>query len=151
MQCSRFGLRAEQGVAGSRKLLVNSTTLVGQGLLIVEVSRLHSDAHTHTHTHSSRRVISSTQRHLPDNTQHTLERYLCPGGIRTCNPNKPKPADPRLGPRGCWVLFQQSRAAKCNVTCIPFSSDYTVFYSTNFTRDQKYLLLLYYCYMFRLL
>ena len=34
-------------------------------------------------------LISSSQRPVPDNTQHSQETYLhAPGGIRTRNPNK---------------------------------------------------------------
>ena len=45
--------------------------LVGQGLLIIEASRSHSDK---PHSQDScERVISSTQNPLPDNTQHPQE------------------------------------------------------------------------------
>jgi len=43
---------------------------VGQGLLIHEVSRSHTTMHR-SQQDSSGRVISSSQRPLPDNTQHT--------------------------------------------------------------------------------
>ena len=49
---------------------------------------------------SSGRVISPTQRPLPDNTQHSQATHIyvtC--GIRTRNPSKGAAADPRLGPR----------------------------------------------------
>ena len=49
---------------------------VGQGLLIHEVSRSHTTTH-HTRYDSSGRVISSSQRPLPDNTQHSQQTYLC--------------------------------------------------------------------------
>ena len=49
---------------------------VGQGLLIREVSRSHSD--THTRQESSGRVMSSSQRPLPDNTQHSQQRDTMP-------------------------------------------------------------------------
>jgi hypothetical protein len=45
--------------------------LVGQGPLIVEISRSHSDT-PHWYD-SSGRVISPTQRPLPNNTQHSQE------------------------------------------------------------------------------
>ena len=52
----------------------------GHGLLILEVSR----SHTTTHTTSSGRVISSSQRPLPDNTQHSQQTNIqAHGGIRT--------------------------------------------------------------------
>jgi hypothetical protein len=62
----------------------------------------------HTTTHHSRydfsgRVISSSQRPLPDNTQHSQQTDIhVPGGIRTHNPSKRAAADPRLRPRGYW-------------------------------------------------
>jgi hypothetical protein len=69
--------------------------LVGQGLLIIE-------AHDHTQTHhtwwdSSGRVISPSQRPLPDNTQHSQQtniHALCE--IRAHNPSKRAAVDPRL-------------------------------------------------------
>jgi hypothetical protein len=48
---------------------------VGQGLLIHEVSRSHSTRH-HSRLDSSGRVISSSQRPLPYNTQHSLQTYV---------------------------------------------------------------------------
>jgi hypothetical protein len=57
----------------------------------------------HIRYDSSGRVISPTQRPLPDNTQHSQERDIhTPGGIRTHNPSKRTAADPRLRPRGHW-------------------------------------------------
>jgi hypothetical protein len=69
---------------------------VGRGLLIIEASR--SQTH-HTRHDSSGRVISPTQRPLPDNTQHS---HPCPVWIRSRNPSKRAAAEPRLGPRGHW-------------------------------------------------
>ena len=43
------------------------------GLLIVEVSRSHTTTY-HSRQDSSGRVISSTQRPLPDNTQHSEQK-----------------------------------------------------------------------------
>jgi hypothetical protein len=77
--------------------------LVGQG----------SGLHDHTQTHhtqydASGRVISPTQRPLPDNTQHSQERDThVPGAIRTCNPSKGSAADLRLRTRGHWDRFSQ--------------------------------------------
>jgi len=46
-------------------------------------------------------MISPTQRLLPDNTQHSQESDIhAPGGIRTHNPRRRAPADPRLRPSG---------------------------------------------------
>jgi len=62
----------------------------------------HTQAH-HTRKYSSGQVISPTQRPLPDNTQHSKETYIhAPGGIKTRNPSKRAPADPRLRPVGHW-------------------------------------------------
>jgi len=69
-------------------------------------SRLHDHTQTHyTRCDSSGRVISPTQRHLPDNTQHLQETdFYVRGGIRTRNPSKRAGADPHLRPRGHWYL-----------------------------------------------
>ena len=48
---------------------------VGQGFLIYEVSISHTTAH-HSWQDSSGRVISSSQRPLPDNTQHSLQTSM---------------------------------------------------------------------------
>jgi len=49
--------------------------LVGQGLLIHDVSKSHSTKH-HRLYYSSSRVISSSQRPLPDNTQHSEQTFI---------------------------------------------------------------------------
>ena len=50
----------------------------GHGLLIHEVSRSHTTMH-HSRQDSSGRVISSSQRPLPDNTQHSQQTNIpCP-------------------------------------------------------------------------
>jgi hypothetical protein len=75
--------------------------LVGQGLLIIEASRSHSDT-PHSVGHSGR-VISPTQRPLSDNAQHLQETDIhAPGGIRTHNPSKRAAEDPLLRPHGHW-------------------------------------------------
>ena len=48
---------------------------MGQGLFIHEVSRPHTATH-HSRYDSSGRVISPTQRPLPDNTQHTQQTNI---------------------------------------------------------------------------
>jgi len=59
---------------------------------ILDVSRSHTTTH-HTRQDSSGRVISPTQRPLPDNTQHSQQtNNHAPGGIRTHNPSKPAAA-----------------------------------------------------------
>jgi len=52
----------------------------GHGLLILEVSRSHSTTH-HTRQDSSGRVISSSQRPLPDYTQHSQQTSMPPVGF----------------------------------------------------------------------
>ena len=52
---------------------------------------------------SSGRVISSSQRPIPYNTQHTQHTDIhASGGIRTHNLSRRAAADLRLGPRGHW-------------------------------------------------
>jgi hypothetical protein len=76
--------------------------LVGQGLLIIEATRSHSDT-PHIRQDSSGRVISPTQKSVPDNKQHSQETDThAPGGIRTRSPSKRTAEDLRL--RGCWVM-----------------------------------------------
>jgi len=60
----------------------------GNGLLMLEVSRSYTTTHHSRHC-SSGRVISSSQRPLPDNTQHSQQSDInVPGGIRTQNLNR---------------------------------------------------------------
>ena len=74
----------------------------GHGLLILEVTRSHTTTH-HSRYDSSGRVISSSQRPLPDNTQHSQQTNIhAPGGIRTHNLSRRAAADLRLIPRGHW-------------------------------------------------
>ena len=48
-------------------------------------------------------MISSSQRPLPDNTQHSQQKNIhAPCGIRTHNLSRRAAADPRLRPRGHW-------------------------------------------------
>jgi hypothetical protein len=66
------------------------------------LSRLqdHTQPH-HIQQDSSGRVISPTQRPLPDNTKHTQVTDIhVSDGIGTRNPSKRAAADPRLRPRG---------------------------------------------------
>ena len=67
-----------------------------------------SGLHDHTQTHhtrhdSSGRVISPSQRPLPDNTPLSQQANIhAPGEIRTHNPSQRSAADPRLRPLGHW-------------------------------------------------
>ena len=48
-------------------------------------------------------MISSSQRPLPDNTQHSQQAEICdPGGIQIHNPCRRAAADLRFRPRGHW-------------------------------------------------
>jgi hypothetical protein len=65
-------------------------------------SRSHTTTH-HSRLDSSGRVISSSQRPLPDNTQHSQQTNIhAPGGIRTYDLSRRAAADLRLWPRGRW-------------------------------------------------
>ena len=57
----------------------------------------------HTRHDSSGRVISPTQRPLPDNTQHVKQANThVPGGIRTHNPSKTATTNPHIRSGGHW-------------------------------------------------
>jgi len=71
---------------------------VGQGLLIHEVSRSHATTH-HSRKDSSGRVISSSQRPLPDNTQHSLQTNI-QARWWDSNPQSQQASGRR--PRGHW-------------------------------------------------
>ena len=87
-------------------------------------------AHTQTHHSpydSSGRVISSSQRPLPDNIQHSQEKDKhALGGIRTHNLSRRKDVDLRLRPRGHWkrLCITLSRAyfdvGTYNIKCSDF-------------------------------
>ena len=77
---------------------VAQQSLVGQGLLIIEASLLHSDT-----PHSVGLLWTSDQPDAETCTwQHTTltrDRHPCSHGIRTRNPRKRAAVDPRLRPR----------------------------------------------------
>jgi len=74
----------------------------GHGLLILEVSRSHTTTH-HSRYDFSGRVISPSQRPLPDNKQHSQQANIhAPGGIRTHDLSRRAAADPPPRPRGHW-------------------------------------------------
>jgi len=61
----------------------------------------HTQRTHHSRQDFSGRVISSSQRLLPDNTRHSqLANIHAPGGIRTNNLGRRAAADLRLKPRG---------------------------------------------------
>jgi hypothetical protein len=72
---------------------------VGHGLLINEDSRSHTVTH-HSRYDTSGRMISSSRRPLPDNTQHLQQTDIyASGGIRTHILSRQAAADPHLRPR----------------------------------------------------
>ena len=72
---------------------------VGQGLLIIEASRSHSDT-PHSYN-SSGQVVGPAQRPLPGNNLPSQQTDIhVPGGILTHNPSRPAADEPRLRPRG---------------------------------------------------
>jgi hypothetical protein len=74
----------------------------GYGLLVHEVSWSHTTTR-HSRWYSSGWVISSSQRPLPDNTQHTQQTNIhAPGGIRMHDRSWQAAVDLRLRPRGHW-------------------------------------------------
>jgi hypothetical protein len=74
----------------------------GHGLLILEVSRSHTTTH-HSRYDSSGRVISSSQRPLPDNTQHSQQTNIhATGGIRTHDLSRRAATDLSLRTRSHW-------------------------------------------------
>jgi len=97
---------------------------VGQGPLIHEVSRSHSTTQHSLHD-SSGRGISSSQRPLPDNTQHSQQTNAHTlSGIRTHNLSRRAAADLRLRPRGHWdrqpvsQIVQISNRSHKQIHCI---------------------------------
>ena len=75
------------------------------GAPILDVSRSHTTTQ-HSRQDSSGRVIISSQRPLPDNTQHSQQTNIhAPGRIRTHNFSRRAAADLRFRPRGHWDWF----------------------------------------------
>jgi hypothetical protein len=68
-------------------------------ILILEVSKLHTTTQ-HSRYDSSRQMISSSQKPLPDNTQET--NIHAPGRIQTHDLSRRAAADLRFRPRGHW-------------------------------------------------
>jgi hypothetical protein len=73
----------------------------GQSLLILEVSRSHTTTH-YSRQDSSGRVISSSQRLLPDNTQHSQQTSMPSAWFEPTIPAKRAAADLSFRPRGHW-------------------------------------------------
>jgi hypothetical protein len=74
----------------------------GHGFLILEVSRSHTTKH-HSRQDFSGRVISPSQRSLPDNTRHSQQTNIhAPSAIRTHDFSRRAAAYLRLRPHGHW-------------------------------------------------
>ena len=73
-------------------------------------------------------MISSSQRPLPDNTQHSQQTDIHdPGGIRTHNLSRRAAADRRLRPPGNWdqrILLANYRITARNLTPTAEDADY---------------------------
>ena len=86
---------------GSHFLCLAQEPIVGQDILIVEASRSHSDTR-----HLAGLLCTSDQSDAGtsswQHTTRTIDRQLCPGGIRTRNPSKREAADTCHRPRGHW-------------------------------------------------
>jgi hypothetical protein len=94
---------------------------VGQGLLIHEVSRSHTTTH-HIRQNPSGRMISSSQRPLPNNTHHSQQTVIhATGGIRTHNLSRLAAADLHHRPRGHW-----ERLAKIYAGSITLEQHYRI-------------------------
>jgi hypothetical protein len=93
----------------------------GHGLLILDVSRSHTTTH-HSRYDSSGRAISSSQRPLPDKTQHSQQTNIhVPHGIRTRDLSRRAAADVCLRPRGRWEYM---KFAKYTLVCWPHDSGF---------------------------
>ena len=90
---------------------------MGQGLLIHKVSRSHTTLHTRYDP--SGRVISPTQRPLPDNTQHSLEADIhTPGGT---DPSIPE--SKRLQIHALDWIHKQTTAFFSRTWCFQLSAE----------------------------
>jgi hypothetical protein len=101
----------------NHKLFWPNRPTVGHSLLTHKVSRSHT-MRDHIQQDSSGRVISPTQRNLPDNTQYTKQKYTrTPEGIQTHNFRRREAAALRLRPRCYWdrptVNFTDSKFCVC--------------------------------------
>jgi len=97
---------------------------MGQGLLFHEASRSHTKTH-HSRYDSSGRVISSSQRPLPDDTQYSQTT-----NIRwDPNPQSQQATGhrPRLRPRGHWYTNRSTRKKTCPIAIplLPHPTNHT--------------------------
>jgi len=113
--------------------------IAGHGLLILEVSRSHTVTH-HSRWGSSGRLISSSQRPLPDNTQHSQQTNIhTPGGIRTHDLSRRAAGDLRLRPRCHWDRHRTlNTITYCRPNCqYPILHEYCRYY-TNIEYGNSY-------------
>jgi hypothetical protein len=102
--CSPTRAMASCGTAAQRGLwpLVALQPSAGYGLPVHEVSWSHTTTR-HSRVDSSGRVIISSQRPVPDNTQYTQQTNIhASGGIRTHDRSRRAAVDLRIRPRGSW-------------------------------------------------
>ena len=100
--CKHFFCSASLFYCENFGLFLAQQPPAGRGLLIHEVSRLYTTTH-HSRWDSSGRVISSSHRPLPNNTQQSQQTDIhVPGGIRTHNLSRRVAADIHLRPLGHW-------------------------------------------------
>jgi len=83
-------------------------TPAGQGLLIIEALRSHSD------TPQSVELLWTSDQPVAEtytwhHTTFTRDKYQCPSEVRTLHPSKRAAADTRLRPRGhcdrLWTMY----------------------------------------------
>ena len=90
-----------------KRLFLVQQPPAGQGLLIHEVSRSHTTTHYNRWV-SSGRVISSSMKPLPDNTQQSQQRDInAPGGIRNQILSRRAVADLHFRQHGHWDRLMQ--------------------------------------------
>ena len=123
----------------------------------------HTQRRTTVGRTSSGRVISPTQRPLPDNTQHSQQTDTHgSGGIRTHNISRRAASDPRFRPRGHWdpiwydyvtvlynslivLILRHQRATQCFSNAFGFFCRPKLFWgtATKTTGESKILLALF--------
>ena len=104
------------------------TFLWGYGLPLLKF-RNYTQTH-HSRYYSSRRMISPTQRPLPDNTEHSQETNIhTASGIRNNNPSKGAATEPCLRLHGQWdrplagLTFTILRSAHTLYLCVLCGSE----------------------------
>ena len=103
------------------RLLMSYIYIYIYGAPIIDVSRSHTTTQ-HSRYDSSGWVISSSQRPLPDKTQHSQQTNIhAPGGIRTHDLSWRAAADLRLRPRGYWDRLQWLRISNAKENEMPNS------------------------------